>query len=221
MGYYPRLWSCHCVLPPAARPDGRLQAVTNGHVLLTVFRGLSPMGVILPPRRGSVWCVTLPWGSLPPGCHPGLGSNHRHAVLQGQKFVSIRTTIVRFLVFSQRISAWLFSARSAFSNRRADGGHLDAFHSACPFWDGPISITADVCEAFWCVSCVLWFLNLNFRAFRTTIVHFLVFSQRISAWLFSARSAFSNRRADGGHTALRALIAYGQWLMVFAFSFRL
>ena len=38
---------------------------------------------------------------------------------------------------------------------------------------------------------------------------------------FLSREAHENRRADGGHTALRALIAYGQWLMVFAFSFRL
>ena len=51
------------------------------------------------------------------------------------------------------------SPREAHGNRQADGGHLDLQQSdmSCP--PGIFSIMADVCEAFWCVSCVLW-LNL-------------------------------------------------------------
>ena len=45
-------------------------------------------------------------------------------------------------------------------NRRADGGHLDLQQYIISYLLKTISTKADVCEAFWCVLCVLWFPNL-------------------------------------------------------------
>ena len=44
-----------------------LWSLTHGyenHALRAVFRGVFPTIKILPPLRGSIWCVTLPWVSL-------------------------------------------------------------------------------------------------------------------------------------------------------------
>jgi hypothetical protein len=49
-----------------------------------------------------------------------------------------------------------FSPREAFRNRRADGGHLDDFSFTYSFGDELFSVTADVCEAFLFVPCLLW-----------------------------------------------------------------
>jgi hypothetical protein len=57
--------------------------------------------------------------------------------------------------------------REAMNNRRADGGRLDLQQSIISCLHKIISTTADVCEAFLCNPCILWFkIFVSFRAFR-------------------------------------------------------
>ncbi len=53
-----------------------------------VDRGLSPTAVVLPPRRGSIWCVMLPW-VITHGCGSATAMRFNKAKISCQ-FVFIR-----------------------------------------------------------------------------------------------------------------------------------